>query len=440
MLISDFIFIFYFMPGFFALYYLLPPKARRYALAIGGLLFYSWGRLRDAAVFLVLSLAVWALSRIAMRRKGAAAVGIVLCVAVLALFKYFDTPLGFPLGASFYIFHMISYLIDVARGSEAEKDPFVLLAYLAMFPKLIMGPIVPYHDLAEAIHAPSPTIEDAADGLFRFVVGLSKKTFFAMQLASITETLWQDAPYSGVSAWMAAIGFSMQLYFDFSSYSDMAIGLGRMAGFSFGENFLYPYLSCSVSEFYRRWHASLGRWFRDYVYIPLGGSRKGMARTTFNLMIVWALTGIWHGSTLNFLVWGLGLGILICIEKATGLAKAKKGVFGWFWTTIWIVLSWVPFHAPDLGTAAARLGMLFGSAPFVLTHPALTVLHDEWYVLAAALFGCTPLLRDCCRKIAGPGGTLRASLLKTAAMCALLALSLFLTLNLGYSAFIYTKF
>ena len=440
MLISDFTFIFYFMPGFYVLYNIFPPKARRFVLAAGGLLFYSWGRLQDAAIFLVLSLAVWLLSLLAARGRQFAYAGVALCVAALALFKYFDTPLGFPLGASFYIFHMISYLVDVTRGSKAEKDPFVLLAYLAMFPKLIMGPIEQYHDLAETVKAPVTTVQDTADGLLRFVVGLAKKALLAMQLAPMTEALWLDAPDSGIAAWMAAVCYSLQLYFDFSSYSDMAIGLGRMAGFTFKENFVYPYTSCSVSEFYRRWHASLGRWFRDYVYIPLGGSRGGTKRTLLNLMIVWALTGIWHGSSLNFLLWGDFLGVIICIEKVTGAAKAERTFLGWLRTTVLIVLSWVVFNASGLPEALNHLAMMFGASPFAVTRQVLASFHDQWPVLLGACIGCTPIVRDLGRRIAGTEDTLKAAVLKTALMCVLFAASLLLIVNSGYSAFIYTKF
>ena len=440
MSISDLIFVFFFMPVFFGIYAILPPKRRRWALALGGIFFYAWGNLSDALILLVLSAVVYVFSRLSAKKKLFAFVGIACCVLTLAVFKYVNTPLGFPLGASFYIFHMISYLADIHRGETEPADFVSFLAYIAMFPKLIMGPIVQYHDIAETIKAPAVSVNETANGLFRFIVGLSKKAAIAMQLAPLTESLWADAANSALSAWLGAICFSLQLYFDFSSYSDMAIGLGRMAGFSFGENFIYPYISCSVSEFYRRWHASLGRWFRDYLYIPLGGSRKGLARTLLNLMIVWAATGIWHGSTLNFLGWGIGLGAIICFEKLTGIAKGKKTFPGWLWTTVLIVVSWVIFNSADMPSAALYISRMFGASPFVLTQPLLTVLHDSWYVPAIAVFGCTPLIKNCCQKVFKDENSRTAMLCKSAALCALLALSLLLIVNSGYSAFIYTKF
>ncbi len=428
------------MPAFYAVYNIFPARLRRWPLALGGLLFYAWGNLKDAAFLLVISLVVWALSKASARRKLYAYAGIVICLAFLAVFKYTDSPLGFPLGASFYVFHMISYLVDTADGRESAADPVSFLAYVAMFPKLIMGPIVQFHDIAATIKAPITTIQDTADGLMRFVIGLAKKALLASQLAPITVSLWNDAPNSALSAWLGAVCFSMQLYFDFASYSDMAIGLGKMAGFSFGENFIYPYASCSVSEFYRRWHASLGRWFRDYMYIPLGGSRKGLPRTLFNLMIVWAATGIWHGSTLNYIVWGTGLGLVICIEKITGISKAEKTVFGWLWTIIIIVVSWVIFNSADMASAVVYVGYMFGTVPPVITHPLLTALHDTWYVIAAAAFLCTPVIQDSCQKVIKGKIGLGANLAKAIVLSALLALSLVVMVNSGYSAFIYTKF
>lgn len=436
-------FIFYFMPGFFILYYIIPSapsKAKGYLLAVGSLFFYAWGNLTGACVLIVLSFLVWAIPGPRAGRALRCCFGVAFCAAILAVFKYIDTPLGLPLGASFYIFHMISYLIDVKRGFEPEKDPLSFIAYTAMFPKLIMGPIVQYNELAGALTHPDISIDRAADGLFRFVVGFSKKTLIAMQLAPITESLRADAPASAAAAWLGAICYSMQLYFDFSSYSDMAIGLGRMAGFDFGENFVYPYTSASVSEFYRRWHASLGRWFRDYLYIPLGGSRKGPVRSLAAIMIVWTAAGIWHGSTLNFLIWGLGLGVIICFEKLTGIARARRTIFGWLWTCVLIVISWVVFSSPDMPSAVDYIGMMFGGSPFVLDPAVLTALHDRWYILAAAAFGCSPLLRDSCAELFRGRNSIAAYIVKTAVMCALLGLSLIVIVNSGYSAFIYTKF
>ena len=467
MSISDLSFIFYYLPAFYAVYYVCPARARRFVLALGGLLFYAWGRIGDAVFLLALSLVVWALTLAAagkgsvtgdrkaggpeagdgesspprsLRRKLFCWIGIAICVAFLAAFKYLDTPLGFPLGASFYIFHMISCLADVMGGTEPEKDPSYFLAYVAMFPKLIMGPIVRYRDLVGELRAPAPTLTDVSDGLFRFVVGLSKKALLAMQLAPITESLWVDAPYSRPAAWLGAVCWSMQLYFDFSSYSDMAIGLGRMAGLSFGENFDYPYTSFSVTEFYRRWHISLGRWFRDYVYIPLGGSRRGTGRVLLNLMFVWLLTGMWHGSTLNFLVWGLGLGAVICVEKLAGIPKQKKNPVFWLWTTLWIVVSWVVFNSADLPSALAYVKAMFGGSPYVVSQSVKTAFHDTWYVLLGAAVACTPLVRNVCRKLSGDTEGLRANILKGAALCVLMGLSLLVIVNSGYSAFIYTKF
>ncbi|MBQ2095501.1 MAG: MBOAT family protein [Firmicutes bacterium] len=438
-------FIYYFLPLFLLGFYLLPRRLRTGWLCVASLLFYAWGGLKDLAVLLVLTLVCFAFSRLQIKTGKGSMAGAVFCLAVLAVFKYLETPFGFPLGVSFYTFHLVSYLIDVRREPSRAGSFGTLFAYVLMFPKLIMGPIVTWHDLSAQMEQADPDIRALSEGLFRFAVGLGKKTLLAMQLAPVTESLWMDAPNSGFSAWLGIICYTLQLYFDFSGYSDMAIGIGKAIGLDLGEHFLHPYCSHSVSEFYRRWHASLGNWFKEYLYYPLGGNRKGNARTLLNIMIVWLATGVWHGNTLNFPVWGIGLGVIICIERLTGLSKKTEGPVLRLWTVFWVMMGWVMFNAADLPAALDYYRCLFRPETFAATHALQTALHDTWYVIAAALIGTTPYVRDRFRAFAGTKllqgkSELGKNIAMAAGFAVLLAVSTVIIINTGFSAFIYTKF
>lgn len=319
MAFSSISFLFYFLPLFFIIYYLIPARAKNVVLLAGSLFFYAWGEPRWILLLVASILVTWLLGRAmrpeagAGRRRGLLILGLVFQLGLLVAVKYagfffgafIDLPkLHLPLGVSFYTFHAISYLVDVYRQkTPPQKNLLRLGLYLALFPKLVMGPIVPYHELEPALAQRTIDAQDVSDGCFRFTIGLAKKVLLADALAGLVTGIWGDlASLTVLSAWLGLIGYALQLYFDFSGYSDMAIGLGRMLGFRFPENFRYPYLCSSISDFWRRWHISLGSWFKEYLYFPLGGSRAGTLRTLRNLLLVWLATGLWHGASWNYVL------------------------------------------------------------------------------------------------------------------------------------------
>ena len=343
MVFSSLTFLFLFFPLVMGVYYLCPRALRNLWLLLTSLLFYAWGepvyiRLMAASILFnyLCGLGVAALQK---REKKRLAKGLlILCIAgnigALGLFKYADLLIGtvnniagskiallelaLPIGISFYTFQALSYVIDVYRGTvAAQKNPITFGTYIALFPQLIAGPIVQYKTVEEQLSHRRETTAQFAAGIGRFTVGLGKKVLIANQVGALWDTVaaLPGTSLSAGTAWLGAIAFTFQIYFDFSGYSDMAIGLGKMLGFEFLENFDYPYLSRSITEYWRRWHISLGTWFREYVYIPLGGNRCGLPRQILNLIIVWGLTGLWHGASWNFLLWGLYYGVILIIEK-----------------------------------------------------------------------------------------------------------------------------
>lgn len=386
MVFSSFEFLFYFLPLFLAIYYLLPHRYRNACLCVFSLCFYAFGCLSEP-LYLLLLLASVLVCYGAGRMVGGChkhrglflTVALILLLGSLFLFKYagFFTAnlrglfpafplLSFvlPIGISFYTFQEISYLVDVYRNElTPEKNLLTLTTYIVMFPQLIAGPIVRYTEVQAQMRSRRASVQSFISGLGTFTAGLGYKVLLANRLGG----LWQAAEgigYESIStplAWFCAVGYSLQIYFDFYGYSRMAVGLGRMMGFSLPENFRLPYLSISVTEFWRRWHITLGSWFKSYVYIPLGGSRKGMARTVLNLLIVWLLTGLWHGADWNFVLWGLFMFTLISIEKL-GLLKVleRRPVFGHLYMLVLIPVSWVLFAADGLSGLWIYLQRLAG--------------------------------------------------------------------------------
>ena len=327
MLFSSVTFLYYFLPAVVLLYFLAPWKLKNAILLVFSLAFYGWGepKLLGLMIFTILMFYVCGLligaSRSQRAKKAWLTVSVVISIGLLAIFKYADffidsfngvtglsvplLRLALPVGISFYTFQSLSYTIDVYRGNvPAQKNPISFGAYVSLFPQLIAGPIVRYQTIEAEILERTETLEDAVSGIKRFIVGLAKKVLIANGTAEVAELIYTTAdPSFGTAVyWIAAVSYTLQIYFDFSGYSDMAIGLGRIFGFHFLENFNYPYTSRSITDFWRRWHISLSTWFRDYIYIPLGGSRVSRPRWVLNLLIVWALTGIWHGASWNFLL------------------------------------------------------------------------------------------------------------------------------------------
>ena len=338
MVFSSVIFVFFFLPACLLLYFAVPGiRAKNAVLLLFSLVFYAWGEPVYIVLMLLSVLMNYAFGRYMERipgwKKGILAAAVFLNLAVLGFFKYFGFAaeifasltglpvkvhgLPLPIGISFYTFQALSYVIDVYRGKEeAQKSLPDFALYISMFPQLIAGPIVRYQTVAGQLGSRTVNGEGLGRGMARFVFGLAKKVLLANLLGKVFEaTGFQLQPVSVLSAWIGLAAYSLQIYFDFSAYSDMAIGLGKMLGFDFQENFDAPYGSASVTEFWRRWHISLGTWFREYVYIPLGGNQVSAARHVFNIMTVWALTGLWHGAAWNFVLWGVYYGVLLLLEK-----------------------------------------------------------------------------------------------------------------------------
>ena len=370
MVFSSIVFLFRFLPLFFLLYYLVPERMKNVVLFLGSLIFYAWGEPVYVLLMLFSTVVDYVHGRLLERLRGKRAARLVVLssvlvnLAVLCFFKYADFliqtvnavfgtgfplfKLGLPIGISFYTFQTMSYTIDVYRGqAKVQKNLLDFGVYVTMFPQLIAGPIVKYRDVEETLHHRRITIFDVSEGLKRFCVGLGKKVLLANNIGELWAYVSGLDPHrlSMLTAWLGILAFSFQIYFDFSGYSDMAIGLGRMLGFRFPENFNYPYISASVTEFWRRWHISLSSWFREYVYFPLGGGRKGRPRQLLNILIVWMLTGLWHGAGWNFLLWGLWFALALMLEKlflGKLLAWLPRGI-GILYTLLVAVTGWVLF-------------------------------------------------------------------------------------------------
>lgn len=418
MLFSSIPFLYYFLPLVLAVYFLTPARFRNAVLLLASLIFYAWGEPKYVLLMLASILSGYGFGLLQERYRGQKGAKLVcgLSVAVslsfLLYFKYADfflenfnaaTGLGVPLlrialpiGISFYTFQIISYTVDVYRGEPAQKNLIHLAAYVAMFPQLIAGPIVRYSDIAQQLEHRSHSTALAAEGVRRFLIGLGKKILIANQLGELCSVFRASDEKSVLFYWLYAVAFALHIYFDFSGYSDMAIGLGKVFGFHFLENFNYPYISASITEFWRRWHISLGTWFRDYVYIPLGGNRVGRARQLLNILVVWMLTGFWHGAAWNFVVWGLMFAVLLIMEKLWLLKPLSKcRPLAHLYVVFFVVISFVIFNAENMGQALSDIGGLFGAGGIPLVSAeAVYCLRSFALVLILAVLGATPLLRN----------------------------------------------
>ena len=415
MLFSSIPFLYYFLPLVLAVYFLTPARFRNAVLLLASLIFYAWGEPKYVLLMLASILSGYGFGLLQERYRGQKGAKLVcgLSVAVslsfLLYFKYADfflenfnaaTGLGVPLlrialpiGISFYTFQIISYTVDVYRGEPAQKNLIHLAAYVSMFPQLIAGPIVRYSDIAQQLEHRSHSTALAAEGVRRFLIGLGKKILIANQLGELCSVFRASDEKSVL---FYAVAFALHIYFDFSGYSDMAIGLGKVFGFHFLENFNYPYISASITEFWRRWHMSLGTWFRDYVYIPLGGNRVGRARQLLNILVVWMLTGFWHGAAWNFVVWGLMFAVLLIMEKLWLLKPLSKcRPLAHLYVVFFVVISFVIFNAENMGQALSDIGGLFGAGGIPLVSAeAVYCLRSFALVLILAVLGATPLLRN----------------------------------------------
>lgn len=374
MAFSSVAFVIAFLPVVFLLHCLIPGQRGKNAVLIAAsLLFYAAGSLRHLPLLLAVALVNFlcglAFRKRAVHKKAILIAALVLNLGALAVFKYLDFAVGtvnglfsaalplpgvaLPIGISFFTFQGLSYTIDVYRDPDAGTQSFwELLLYLSFFPQLVAGPIVQYHDVSAQIRERRPTLEDMARGCRRFIVGLSKKLLLADLLAHTVDLIYANSGVADVRlSFAAAVCYMLQIYFDFSGYSDMAIGMGRMFGFRFLENFNYPYAASSIRDFWRRWHISLSSWFRDYLYIPLGGNRRGLARTCLNTMIVFLLTGLWHGASWTFVLWGIWHGVFSVLERTTPLGKLSGKPLGRVYTLVVVMLGFVLFRADTIPQA-----------------------------------------------------------------------------------------
>lgn len=418
MLFSSIPFLYYFLPCVLILYFVVPKCLKNTVLLLSSLVFYAWGEPKYVLLMAVsitlgyvfgLLIEIWRGTKLS---KLFLILSIVTSLGLLGYFKYADffianfnaatglsVPLlkiALPIGISFYTFQILSYTVDVYRGEvKAQRNYISLAAYVALFPQLIAGPIVRYSDIAAQLESRTHSFSNVALGTRRFILGLAKKVLIANALGELCDIFKESNDKSVLFFWLYAIAFTLHIYFDFSGYSDMAIGLGKIFGFDFLENFDYPYISGSITEFWRRWHMSLGSWFRDYVYIPLGGNRVSKARWFLNIFIVWMLTGFWHGAAWNFIVWGLFFAILLIIEKLWLLKPLKKSkVLNHIYVMFFVIISFVIFNAADMKEAFSYIGGMFGAGgiPFI-SEEWLYYLRSYGVVLIVAIIGATPLVK-----------------------------------------------
>ena len=416
MLFSGIPFLYYFLPCVLLLYVAAPRKLKNAALLLASLIFYAWGEPRLVILMMVTVLSGYILALLTEKfpRMKKLFLGLALAIPLgfLGFFKYANfflenagLPLlnvALPIGISFYTFQILSYNIDVYRGEvPAQKNPIDLAAYISFFPQLIAGPIVRYSDIAAQLKHRTHSWEKTSVGIRRFIFGLSKKIVIANSLGELCNLFKSAENPSVLFHWLYGIAFMLHIYFDFSGYSDMAIGLGKLFGFDFVENFNYPFISKSATEFWRRWHISLGSWFRDYVYFPLGGSRVKKPRMFFNIFLVWMLTGFWHGAAWNFILWGLFFAILLVLEKLCFLNYLKKSkVLSRIYILFAVMLSFILFDATTTGNAFATIGGLFGvnTSQFACME-SLYYLKSYAVIFLIAIIGSTPLPKRLAEKI-----------------------------------------
>ena len=416
MLFSSVPFLFYFLPAALILYFLVPGRLKNFILLLASLFFYAWGEPKYVLLMLVSIVQGYLFGLLVEKHRGEKASKLFLALSVLVslgllgYFKYADfflssvnavtglslplLKLSLPIGISFYTFQVLSYVIDVYRGETAAQKSFIdLAAYVSLFPQLIAGPIVRYSDVAGQLRDRTHSVSAAAEGVRRFTVGFAKKVLLANQFGALASAYKQTQDASVLFVWLYALAFLLQVYFDFSGYSDMAIGLGRIFGFRFPENFNYPYISASITEFWRRWHISLGSWFRDYLYIPLGGSRKGKARQLLNILIVWLATGLWHGAAWTFVLWGLWFAVLLLIEKLWLLPLLeRRRVLAHVYTLFFVTLGFVLFDADSAAQALSRIGAMLGAGGLPLSSAqAVYYLKSYGPLLLFGILCATPL-------------------------------------------------
>ncbi|HIS24320.1 MAG TPA: MBOAT family protein [Candidatus Faeciplasma gallinarum] len=467
MLFSSIPFLYYFLPVVLIVYFIVPKQLKNAWIMLSSFFFYGWGEPK----FLIIMIASIAqgyvfgllIEKFRDRKNLSRLFMILSCVVglgLLAYFKYVDffissfnqisglalplVGIALPIGISFFTFQIVSYDIDVYRGDvAAQKNPIYLAAYISMFSQLIAGPIVRYSDIAAQLQTRTHSIERFSLGIRRFMIGLSKKMLVANILGELVSDFKASDDKSVLYFWLYAVAYTLHIYFDFSGYSDMAIGLGRIMGFDFVENFNYPYIAASITDFWRRWHISLSTWFRDYVYIPLGGNRVKKARWIFNIFVVWFLTGLWHGAAWNFAVWGLLYAVLLMFEKLIGLKFLKKTkVISHVYTMLFVILGFVIFDAASLSDAFSYIGSMFGAGGYPLvSEEALYALRSYAVVFIIGIIGATPLAKNLIAKVrTASGAQLALNIAEPVVLVALLAVCTAYMVDGAFNPFLYFRF
>lgn len=466
MVFSSTIFLCVYLPLVLLGYYICPKKGRNLFLLIVSLVFYAWGEPKYVFLMIFSILVNYIFGRLMdkhrenkKRLKLMLVLSVVIDIGLLSVFKYTDfiitnvnaifganfdlLNIALPIGISFYTFQAMSYTIDVYRDDvRVQKNLIDFGMYITMFPQLIAGPIVRYADVQDQLADRSVTTADFSEGVMRFVVGLGKKVLLANQMGAVWSDIYAlGGDVSALMAWTGAIAYTFQIYFDFSGYSDMAIGLGRMFGFKFPENFRYPYQSVSITDFWRRWHITLSTWFKEYLYIPLGGNRRGLARQALNLLIVWSLTGFWHGAGWNFVMWGLYYFVILFIEKLFLLKALDKlpKFFRHVYALLLIIIGWVIFASDDVSVLLPYLGSMFGANGAIGGMDVYTLLTKA-VLLIICCIASTELPKKLFLSAAGAMNEKAAFTIKSVMTIALLALSMILLIGDSYNPFLYFRF
>ena len=466
MLFSSIPFLYYFLPLTLLCYFLAPRRAKNAVLLLFSLVFYAWGEPKYVLFMVASILQGYLFGRLVekyrnypRRSKLFLTVSVLFSLLLLGYCKYADffirsfnavtglsVPLlrvALPIGISFYTFQILSYVVDVYRGTvAAQRNLIDLGTYIAMFPQLIAGPIVRYADIEPQLKERRSTPDMIAAGAQRFVLGLAKKVLIANVLYQLITVYKSTTQPSVLYSWMYAAAYMLHIYFDFSGYSDMAIGLGKIFGFHFAENFNYPYISRSATEFWRRWHMSLGSWFRDYVYIPMGGNRVAPARRYFNILVVWILTGLWHGADWNFVLWGLFFAVFLIMEKGFLLKPLQKlPVLSHLYTLLLVAVSFVIFDSAGLSEAATHLGRMFGAGGIPLvTGEALYYLGSYAVTFIIAIIGATPFPTRIAKQLSEGKGGRALSILAPAALVLVLAVVTAYLVDGSFNPFLYFRF
>lgn len=467
MVFSSIPFLYYFLPACIAVYFIVPRFLKNAVLLAFSLGFYAWGEPRFIVFMLVAIVQGYVFGLLIERfrerktlSKWLMIISVLISAGLLVYCKYTDffianfnavTGLSLPLlkivlpiGISFYTFQILSYTVDVYRGNvAAQKNPISLGAYVAMFPQLIAGPIVRYSDIEKQLNNRTHSIEKIALGTRRFIIGLAKKVLIANQLGELIDGFKSSGDKSVLFMWLYAVAYALHIYFDFSGYSDMAIGLGKIFGFDFPENFNYPFISKSATEFWRRWHMTLGSWFRDYVYIPMGGNRVPKARWFFNIFVVWMLTGFWHGAAWTFIFWGLFFAVLLMAEKLWYLKSLEKHAF-WahIYKILFVLISFVLFDSASMAVAGENIGAMFGLGGLPLTSvEAVYNLRSYAVILIIGIVGSCPAFKNAALKLSEkPAGQMIVTIAEPLYLLALLAVCTGYLVDGSFNPFLYFRF